>query len=52
MEHHGTEGTTDVPPIQVIIVKGKEDICVKVSKLYPINTPILLKAHFIQFTLF
>lgn len=39
MEHHGTEGTTDVPPIQVIIVKGKEDICVKVSK-YSINTPI------------
>uniref|UniRef100_A0A182TQF8 Protein-serine/threonine kinase n=1 Tax=Anopheles melas TaxID=34690 RepID=A0A182TQF8_9DIPT len=29
MEHHGTEN--DVPPIKVTIVKGKEDICVKMS---------------------
>uniref|UniRef100_A0A182SZN8 Protein-serine/threonine kinase n=1 Tax=Anopheles maculatus TaxID=74869 RepID=A0A182SZN8_9DIPT len=29
MEHHGTEN--DVPPIKVTIVKGKEDVCVKMS---------------------
>lgn len=29
MEYHGAED--DIPPIKVTIVKGKEDICVKMS---------------------
>lgn len=29
METHQERG--DIPPIQVIVVKGKEDICVKIS---------------------
>lgn len=29
MEHHGHD-STNIPPIKITIVKGKEDICVKV----------------------
>lgn len=30
MEHHGNK-SDNVPPVQVAIVRGKEDICVKVK---------------------
>lgn len=34
MEHFGSNvDSTKIPPIQVTVVKGKEDICVKVSDL-------------------
>lgn len=35
MEHHGQQAE-DYPPIEVTVVKGKEDICVKVKYRYPI----------------
>uniref|UniRef100_U5EZ53 Protein-serine/threonine kinase n=1 Tax=Corethrella appendiculata TaxID=1370023 RepID=U5EZ53_9DIPT len=31
MEYHSMENPEDVPPLKVTIVKGKEDICVKLS---------------------
>ncbi|XP_032691440.1 pyruvate dehydrogenase (acetyl-transferring) kinase, mitochondrial isoform X2 [Odontomachus brunneus] len=30
MEHHG-EGSDNYPPVEVMLVRGKEDICVKIS---------------------
>lgn len=35
MEHHGTDAT-GYPPVEVTVVRGREDICVKVH--YILNT--------------
>lgn len=32
MEHHDHDHSDKLPPLQVIIVQGKEDICVKVNE--------------------
>ncbi len=31
MEHHGTDSLENIPPLEVTVVRGREDICVKIS---------------------
>lgn len=50
MEHHG-EDTDNYPAVEVMLVRGKEDICVKVGRDYSIdahNCHIIPNRHFLQ----
>lgn len=33
MEHHGSDSSHELPPVQVLVSSGKEDVCVKVGQI-------------------